>query len=80
MSGRARLPCSALSLERGFIVYRILTREDPWLDSLRSSPEFDDLLHRAESRYLEAAAAFRDAGGEQLLGVCLAVPATCGSC
>jgi TolB-like protein/predicted Ser/Thr protein kinase/tetratricopeptide (TPR) repeat protein len=57
-----------LSLERGFIVYRILTREDPWLDSLHSSPEFEDLLRRAESRYREAAAAFRGAGGEQLLG------------
>ena len=58
-----------LSLERGFIIYRILTREDPWLASLRSSPEFDDLLQRAESRYRAASAAFRKAGGEQLLGV-----------
>ena len=57
------------SLDRGFVVYRILTREDPWLDSLRSSPEFADLLQRSESRYRAAAAAFRDAGGEQLLGV-----------
>ena len=60
-----------LSLERGFIVYRILTREDPWLDALRSSPEFDDLLNRAASRYHAASAAFREAGGEQLLGVTL---------
>jgi hypothetical protein len=58
-----------LSLERGFIIYRILTREDPWLAALRSSPEFDDLLQRAESRYRAASAAFREAGGEQLLGV-----------
>ena len=58
-----------LSLERGFVVYRILTREDPWLDALRSSSEFDDLLHRSESRYRAASAAFREAGGEQLLGV-----------
>ncbi len=58
-----------LSLERGFIVYRILTRQDPWLDALRSSPEFDDLLQRAASRYHAASAAFREAGGEQLLGV-----------
>jgi TolB-like protein/tetratricopeptide (TPR) repeat protein len=65
----------ALALERGFIVYRILTREDPWLDALRSSPEFDDLVQRARSRYAAAAAAFRQAGGEQLLGVTLLVPA-----
>jgi serine/threonine protein kinase/tetratricopeptide (TPR) repeat protein len=58
-----------LSLDRGYILYRILTRKDPWLDSLRPTPEFADLLRRAESRYREALAAFRDAGGEELLGV-----------
>ncbi len=64
-----------LSLERGFILYRILTREDPWLDALRSSQEFGDLLQRAESRYRAASAAFREAGGEHVLGVTLAVAA-----
>ena len=73
---RARaLALFGLSLERGFVVYRILTREDPWLDALRSSPEFGELLQRAESRYRAASAAFREAGGEQLLGVSLPVPA-----
>jgi hypothetical protein len=57
------------SLDKGFILYRVLTREDPWLDSLRSSPGFGHLVRRAESRYREAVAAFRDAGGEELLGV-----------
>ena len=67
--GARALALFNLSLERGFIIYRILTREDPWLASLRSSPEFDDLLQRAGARYRAASAAFREAGGEQLLGV-----------
>jgi hypothetical protein len=57
------------SFDRGFNVYRLLTREDPWLDSLRETPEFEDLLQRSESKYLEAVAAFREVGGEQVLGV-----------
>jgi tetratricopeptide (TPR) repeat protein len=57
------------SLERGFIcVYRGLTRADPWLESLRESPELYDLVRRAESLYRQAVAAFQEAGGEQLLG------------
>jgi hypothetical protein len=57
------------AFERGFNVYRLLTREDPWFNSLRGTPEFEDLLHRSELSYLEAVAAFREAGGEQVLGV-----------
>jgi hypothetical protein len=57
------------ALDRGFILYRILTRPDPLLDPVRSSPEFADLLARAESRYRDAVVAFRDAGGEDLLGI-----------
>src|SRR5262245_22367142 len=57
------------ALDRGFVVYRILTRPDPLLDPVRSSPEFSDLLGRAESRYRDALAAFRNAGGEDLLGI-----------
>jgi TolB-like protein len=72
---RARaLGLFGLSLERGFIVYRILTCDDPWLDALRPSHEFRDLVQRARSRYVGASAAFRDAGGEQLLGVTLPIP------
>ena len=58
-----------LALDRGFILNRILTRTDPWLDPVRSSPEFVDLLERAESRYREAVTAFQEAGGEELLGI-----------
>ena len=67
--GARALAVFNLSLERGFILYRVLTRDDPWLDGLQSSPEFGDLLRRSEARYRAAAAAFREAGGEQLLGV-----------
>ena len=58
-----------LSLDRGFVVYRILTRVDPWLDPLRPTPAFADLLERSRAAHGAAAAAFREAGGEQLLGV-----------
>ena len=44
---------------------------DPWLDGLRAHPEFKRVLGLAESRHREAAAAFRDARGEQVLGVSL---------
>ena len=55
--------------DHGFVLYRTLTRRDAWLDAVRSSPEFGELLVRAKSRYREADAAFRNAGGEELLRV-----------
>jgi tetratricopeptide (TPR) repeat protein len=64
-----------LSLERGFIIYRILTRVDPWLDVLRPDPGFVDLVRRSESLHRAAQAAFTEAGGEQLF-VAVPVPAT----
>jgi hypothetical protein len=36
---------------------------------VRSSPEFADLLARAQSRYCDALRAFRNAGGDDLLGI-----------
>jgi serine/threonine protein kinase/tetratricopeptide (TPR) repeat protein len=57
------------ALDRGFILYRILTRSDPWLDPVRPTSAFADLLSRAESRYRDAVAAFRNAGGDDMLGV-----------
>jgi hypothetical protein len=45
-----------------------LTR-DPWLDSLRSSPEFVRLVRLAEAGHARAADAYVRAGGERILGV-----------
>jgi non-specific serine/threonine protein kinase len=45
-----------------------LTR-DPWLDSLRASPEFVRLVRQAEAGHARAAEAYIHAGGERILGV-----------
>ncbi len=42
---------------------------DPWLDPLRTSPAFVDLLRRAEMGRAAALESFRRAGGDRLLGV-----------
>ena len=39
------------------------------LESVRAEPDFIRILHKAEERSREAAGAFRQAGGERLLGV-----------
>ena len=44
---------------------------DPWLDGLRAHAGFKRLLGLAESRYRAARRAFRDAGGERVLGISL---------
>jgi eukaryotic-like serine/threonine-protein kinase len=45
-----------------------LTR-DPWLDSLRTRPEFVRLVRQAEAGHARAAEAYIRAGGERVLGV-----------
>jgi TolB-like protein len=57
------------SLDGGYVLYRVLARPDPWLDSLRSTAEFHLLVARARSRYHEALSEFIDAGGPPLLGI-----------
>jgi serine/threonine protein kinase len=52
----------------GFFCSRIL-RNDPWLDAIRSAPEFAGLVAAAVARERAAWRLFRDAGGETLLGV-----------
>lgn len=43
--------------------------KDPWLDSLRREPVFVDLLNQAETGHREAAVAFKQFGGEKVLGI-----------
>lgn len=45
---------------------------DPWLDSLRGDARFNAILLRAKDRHEAAAAAFREADGERILGVSVA--------
>jgi TolB-like protein len=52
----------------GYHGYPVLV-QDPWLDSLRASPEFTATLSLAEAGHREAARVFRETGGEALLGV-----------
>lgn len=56
------------TLDRGFVLYRALLRDDPWLDPLRGSPEFQHLLERAREAYRERLLAFHEADGAVLLG------------
>ena len=41
----------------------------PWMDAIRAQPPFADVLQRASEARSRALAAFREAGGEMLLGV-----------
>ena len=56
------------SLDRGFVLYRVLLKDDPWLDPLRPTREFQCLVERSREAYLQCLKAYVDAGGEQLLG------------
>ena len=61
------LPMLKRVVERGFYCLPAFAR-DPWLDPMRTDPEFLRILRLAEKRYQEARAAFIEAGGEKLLG------------
>jgi len=62
------------SVRGGYFVPSFL-RTDPWLEPLRSRPEFQRLLADATKLRAEARAHFVAAGGEQLLGLGTAGPA-----
>jgi hypothetical protein len=55
------------AVERGFSVPQALL-DHPWLALLRGTPAFSALLARAEADRALAVVAFREAGGEALLG------------
>ena len=54
----------------GFCCFPSFAR-DAWLDGLRGHAEFRRVLNLAEARHREAIVAFREAGGERVLGVSL---------
>lgn len=56
------------ALEEGYFCHHILLHH-PWLDSLRSHPEFPKLTDRAAERSVQARAVFLDNDGDRLLGV-----------
>ncbi len=68
--GEKELALSMLQqvVEAGFHCPTPLVR-DPWLDPIRTEPEFVRALRRAEEQHSAALAAFTAAGGERLLGV-----------
>ena len=55
------------SIEGGFHAYSLLTR-DPWLNPVRGTSEFAELLTYGEQQYREGVEAFVAAGGERILG------------
>ena len=57
----------ARAVDEGFVCFTALAR-DPWLDSVRSAPDFKEIIGRAQSRSRDTLAAFREAGGDRLLG------------
>jgi eukaryotic-like serine/threonine-protein kinase len=66
-------PDMALSLltgvvEDGFFCVPALAR-DPWLDSLRGTPEFAAIVRRAEARHRQALISFLTAEGDRVLGI-----------
>jgi eukaryotic-like serine/threonine-protein kinase len=55
-------------IQEGYHCHTFLTR-DPWLDSLRSAPEFVRLVRQAQAGHARAAEAYLRAGGDRILGV-----------
>jgi serine/threonine protein kinase/tetratricopeptide (TPR) repeat protein len=56
------------AVDNGFFCVPAFTR-DPWLDSLRGTPEFTEIVRRAEARHRQALISFLTAEGDRVLGI-----------
>jgi len=56
------------AVDNGFFCVPAFTR-DPWLDSLRGTPEFTEIVRRAEVRHRQALISFLTAEGDRVLGI-----------
>ena len=56
------------AIDLGFFCYPAMVR-DPWFDSLRDIPQFNEILAKAQAQHQRAFDAFTAEGGEALLGV-----------
>jgi eukaryotic-like serine/threonine-protein kinase len=59
------------AVDGGFFCYPAF-QADPWLEPLHGHAAFEAAMARAKERYLQAAAAFKAADGERIVGVRLA--------
>jgi tetratricopeptide (TPR) repeat protein len=68
--GDTEEPLSLLAgvVEDGYFCVPAFTR-DPWLDSLRGTPEFTAVVRRAETRHRQAVISFLTAEGDRILGI-----------
>ncbi len=64
----AALEMLSRAIQNGFFCYPAMVR-DPWLDALRTRPEFTALLREAHRLHREASATFLASGGDSLLGI-----------
>jgi hypothetical protein len=55
-------------IDGGFLCTTAISR-DPWFASLRSSPDYVELMRNAELKRRKVHAAFLAAGGEQLVNI-----------